>query len=182
MAFSLHGISVGNQESGYLEVPVCVMASGYRLALPVHIVNGTKSGPVTLICTASHGEELWSAEFARRTRYHFEGALDYAFNGTILIAPVLNPHALESGDRNTPIDLPRGHGPGPNGLALYLRGTRHAGRPLPEDRDRAAAQQDLQDPPRRIRLHRRRRRFGLPAPMSRTQLLPHPLPVERRSS
>lgn len=105
MAFALHGVSVGKGESGFFEIPVCVMASGYRLTLPVHVVNGARPGPVTLICTATHGEELWSAEFARRSKHHFEQVLEHDFNGTILIAPVLNPHAFESGDRNTPIDL-----------------------------------------------------------------------------
>jgi predicted deacylase len=81
------------------------MASGYRLAIPIHVVNGRENGPVSLICAASHGEEVWSTEFCRRVKSHFENALDYGFRGTILIAPVLNPLSFETGHRNTPIDL-----------------------------------------------------------------------------
>jgi predicted deacylase len=85
-------------------VPVCVMASGHHLQLPVHVVTGKRSGPTTLISCASHGDELWSAEFCRRLHgYLVRDGHD--FSGTMLLAPVLNPPALESGTRNTPVDF-----------------------------------------------------------------------------
>jgi|GEM_PF-482930 len=90
---------------GYLEVPVCHMASGYRLTLPVHIVKGLHDGPAILISAASHGEELWCTELARRIIERFAGPLAYDFAGTLIVAPMLNPHSFETGHRNTPIDL-----------------------------------------------------------------------------
>lgn len=103
MPFDWNGSTLAKGTTGYFEVPVCVMASGYKLALPVHAVAGQRPGPTVLIACTSHGDEHWSAEFARRAFQHFvKTGADFA--GTILVAPVLNPHSFESGTRNTPID------------------------------------------------------------------------------
>jgi predicted deacylase len=104
MGFVWNGSAVPAGTSACFEVPVCVMASGYRLTIPVHVVAGRRPGPVVLIAAGSHGEEVWSAEFVRRV-HAFLVASDYAFAGTMLLAPVLNPHSFETGHRNTPIDL-----------------------------------------------------------------------------
>lgn len=104
MGFVWNGTTVGAGTSAMFEIPVCVMASGYRLTLPVHVVAGRRPGPTVLISAGSHGEELWSAEFVRRVWAYLTRS-DYQFAGTMLLAPVLNPHSLESGHRNTPVDL-----------------------------------------------------------------------------
>ncbi len=104
MGFVWEGTSVGASQTARFDVPVCVMASGYDLRLPVHVVTGNRAGPVTLVACASHGEELWSAEFCRRL-HGFLVRDGHDFSGTMLLAPVLNPHSFESGTRNTPIDL-----------------------------------------------------------------------------
>lgn len=96
--------SVSGTSTGLFEIPVCYMASGYHLKLPIHVVTGNRPGPVVLVCAGSHGEELWSTEFLRRIKIHLLRT-EHDFAGTILLAPVLNPHSLESGHRNTPVDL-----------------------------------------------------------------------------
>jgi uncharacterized protein len=104
MSFQWEGTTVPPSSTAHFEVPVCTMATGHRLALSVHVVTGNRPGPVTLVACGSHGEELWSVEFARRTRaFLIRDGHDFA--GTMLIAPMLNPPAFESGTRNTPIDL-----------------------------------------------------------------------------
>ncbi|WP_210490878.1 succinylglutamate desuccinylase/aspartoacylase family protein [Microvirga antarctica] len=104
MTFAWDGIAVGPSNTAHFEVPVCTMASGHKLALSVHAVTGSRPGPVSLVACGSHGEELWSSEFCRRLRDYLVND-GYDFAGTILLAPVLNPHSFASGTRNTPIDL-----------------------------------------------------------------------------
>ena len=104
MTFKWDGTEVARRSKAYFEVPVCTMASGYKLALPIHVITGQRPGPSVLISCTSHGDEFWSAEFCRRI-YHFLVDSDHDFAGTMVLAPVLNPHSFESGDRNTPIDL-----------------------------------------------------------------------------
>ena len=104
MTFKWDGTEVAKRSKAYFEVPVCIMASGYKLALPIHVITGQRPGPSVLISCTSHGDEFWSAEFCRRI-YHFLIDSDHDFAGTMVLAPVLNPHSFESGDRNTPIDL-----------------------------------------------------------------------------
>jgi len=103
MSFVWDGTTVGASATARFEIPVCVMASGHRLTLPVHVITGNRSGPTTLIACTSHGDELFCTDYARRLLgYLVRDGHDFA--GTILIAPVLNPSAFESGTRNTPID------------------------------------------------------------------------------
>ncbi|CAH1656685.1 MULTISPECIES: succinylglutamate desuccinylase/aspartoacylase family protein [unclassified Chelatococcus] len=104
MSFEWDGTEVPASSAAMFEIPVCTMASGFQLTLAVHAVAGKRSGPVTLVACGSHGEELWSSEFCRllKSRLIRDG---YDFSGTILLAPVLNPHSFESGTRNTPIDF-----------------------------------------------------------------------------
>jgi predicted deacylase len=104
MPFDWEGSAVSAKSTACFEVPVCTMASGHRLALPVHVVTGNRAGPVVLVSCTSHGEELWSAEFCRRVK-SFLVRDGHDFAGTMLLAPVLNPPSFESGTRNTPIDL-----------------------------------------------------------------------------
>lgn len=104
MAFEWDGTAVEAGRAAYFEFPVCTMASGFELTIPVHVVAGKRPGPTLLISATSHGEELWCCEFVRRVHQHFvNGGFDFA--GTLLLAPNLNPHSFESGHRNTPIDL-----------------------------------------------------------------------------
>ena len=103
MTFRFLDRDVATGAPACLQIPVCTMASGHRLTLPVHVLPGRRSGPAVLICAGSHGEELWSSEFVRRVAdYAQELAFDYA--GTLLLAPVLSPHSFEAGMRNTPFD------------------------------------------------------------------------------
>ena len=127
MAFVWDGTSIGDSATAQFEIPVCTMASGHRLALPVHVVTGNRTGPTVLISCTSHGDELFCAEFARRLQgFLIRDCHDFA--GTVLIAPVLNPHAFEAGTRNTPVDYHNlnrvfpGSPPGKNWFSDMLAG------------------------------------------------------------
>ncbi len=90
MAFEWNGTTLAKGAKGYFEVPVCVMASGYKLALPLQAIAGQRPGPTVLIACTSHGDEHWSAEFARRA-FQYSGGPGADFAGTLVVAPVLNP-------------------------------------------------------------------------------------------
>ena len=103
MSFKWGDQTIGKGEKLFFQIPICTMASGYQLTLPVHIINGQRSGLAVLIVCTSHGDEFWSAEFCRRV-YDFLIQSNHDFLGTIILVPVLNPLAFETGSRNTPID------------------------------------------------------------------------------
>lgn len=127
MGFTWDGQTVGNAATARFEVPVCTMASGFNLSLVIHAITGQRAGPVVLVACGSHGEELWSSEFCRRLKEFLVGD-GHDFAGTILLAPVLNPHSFESGTRNTPVDLHNlnrvfpGSAPGKNWFTDMLAG------------------------------------------------------------
>lgn len=104
MSFDFDGNEVRAGVPADFQIPVCTMASGHELTLSLHVVPGARPGRTVLIAAGSHGEEVWSSEFVRRTRTWLE-ELDYDFAGTILLAPVLSPHSYELGIRNTPFDF-----------------------------------------------------------------------------
>ena len=85
----------------YYELPVCYMANGKELTLPVHEFTGDE-GVTVGITAAIHGDETIGVEIARR----LVGELKKMENihGKIKIMSVANPLAFEAVDRNTPID------------------------------------------------------------------------------
>lgn len=84
----------------YYELPVCTMASGTELTLPVHELKGTEG--ITLGITASiHGDETITVEIIRRV---FEQLKGMDIKGTVKIMPVANPLGFEMVNRNTPVD------------------------------------------------------------------------------
>ena len=93
MSFKWGDQTIGKGEKLFFQIPICTMASGYQLTLPVHIINGQRSGLAVLIVCTSHGDEFWSAEFCRRV-YDFLIQSNHDFLGTIILVPVLNPLAF----------------------------------------------------------------------------------------
>ena len=104
MSFKWHGRTIARGEKAYFSVPVCTMASGYEMTLPVHVLVGQRSGPTVMIATTSHGDQIWESEFCRR--YHDKLMADgLDFNGVLVLCPLLNPIAFESGTRNSWLDM-----------------------------------------------------------------------------
>ena len=84
----------------YYELPVCYLASGLQLKLPIHEFCGD-DGPVLGMTASIHGDEAITVEIARRV---VEFLKTQKVNGTIKIMSVANPLAYEMVSRNTPID------------------------------------------------------------------------------
>ena len=86
----------------FWEIPVTTLASGYRLALPVHEINGAQPGPTLGMTALIHGDELLPNVIFRRIWQELDAA---RLRGRLLLMPVANPLALESYTRNTPLDM-----------------------------------------------------------------------------
>ena len=81
---------------------VSTLASGMQLRIPVHRVSGAHPGPVMGLCAGIHGDEYLPIEVVRRVVTETDPA---TLHGTILAIPVVNPLAIESQTRNTPLDM-----------------------------------------------------------------------------
>jgi predicted deacylase len=86
----------------YEEIPVTTLASGYRLALPVHRIEGAESGPTLGMIALIHGDEPLPNVVLREVYAQLDPA---ALTGNVLIMPVANPLAYEALTRNTPQDM-----------------------------------------------------------------------------
>lgn len=87
-------------KTNYYEIPVCYMANGLELKLPVHEIIGSE-GPILGISASVHGDETIGVEIVRRV---LEELKTKNIKGTVKIMPVSNPLAFEDASRNTPID------------------------------------------------------------------------------
>lgn len=85
----------------YTEIPVCFLANGLELKLPVHIIEGNEKGPTVGITACVHGDETIGVEIVRRV---YEELKNKDIKGTVKIMPLANPLAFEDAARNTPID------------------------------------------------------------------------------
>lgn len=96
------GKKISAGQRAYLPLPVTTMASGYRLEVPVHILNGMKEGPKLLLNAVSHGDAYTGMQVIKRVLESIDvGKLC----GTILAIPCANPIAFEWDSRNTPVDM-----------------------------------------------------------------------------
>jgi uncharacterized protein len=83
------------------EIPVTTMASGHRVALPVHRLVGDQPGPTLGMVGLVHGDEPLPNAILRR----FLTEIDTTkLKGTLLVMPVANPYAWEALSRFTPHD------------------------------------------------------------------------------
>jgi hypothetical protein len=81
---------------------VTTLASGMELRIPVHRIVGAHPGPTLGITAGIHGDEYLPLEVVRQMVAQIDPA---QLHGTIIAIPVVNPLAIESQTRNTPIDM-----------------------------------------------------------------------------
>jgi hypothetical protein len=84
-----------------LELDVATMSNGYKLKLPLHIINGKESGNKILITSNVHGDECLLVEVAQKM---ITGIKTNKLFGTIIFVPVANPLAFEAKTRYSPND------------------------------------------------------------------------------
>ena len=83
-------------------ISVCPLASGSTLSLQLHILNGTRPGPLVGICAGIHGDEIIGPQVIRELWHSLDPDV---ISGSIWFMPVANPLAFEALTRNTPIDM-----------------------------------------------------------------------------
>ena len=100
-AFSEHITDLGAGRSRRT-VPITTLASGHALALTIHVIKGTRPGPVVGVSAMIHGDEFEGLLIARELHDRLDPT---TMCGEVWILGVANPLALESVSRNTPIDM-----------------------------------------------------------------------------
>jgi len=98
-AFEIGNLQVqpGKAEKG--ELPVAKLVTGSRIALPLHVMNGTKPGPVIWLSAAIHGDEVAGVEIIRQV---MEKINPKEMSGTIIAVPIVNVHGFLNMDRYLP--------------------------------------------------------------------------------
>lgn len=95
------GISASPGERTFGYVDVTALATGCRLRIPVHIVNGTEPGPVLLVTSTAHGEEIATILTVRDLVAQVSPA---GLKGTLVAVPVMNLPAFETQSAFTRLD------------------------------------------------------------------------------
>jgi len=98
-AFEIGNLQVlpGKAEKG--ELPVAKLVTGSRIALPLHVMNGTLPGPVVWLSAAIHGDEVAGVEIIRQV---MEKISPKEMSGTIIAVPIVNVHGFLNMDRYLP--------------------------------------------------------------------------------
>jgi len=97
--FEIAGLSVPPGERGFVRLPVTSLLTGNQLALPLHVLHGSRPGPVLGLTNAIHGSEPMSILILKETLNQIDPSL---LQGTILVLPVANPLALARQTRLSP--------------------------------------------------------------------------------
>jgi hypothetical protein len=92
-----HEIAPGARKT--VELPVSVLANHTPINLSVHVVHGTKPGPVMFISGVVHGDEILGVEVVRRVVSH-PALRDLA--GTLLAVPIVNAFGFINHSRYMP--------------------------------------------------------------------------------
>lgn len=90
-------VKPGERKSVDLTLPT--FYSRAPVALPVHVINGKKKGPVLFVCAAIHGDEINGVEIIRRLLK--ESQID-RLKGTLIAVPVVNVYGFISQSRYLP--------------------------------------------------------------------------------
>ena len=94
-----NGYEVARGGKSYHSVPVTTKLDGTELAVPVHVVAGTKPGPTLSLFSTLHGGEWMSIEMLRRV---VVGLDPREMAGNLIAVPVANPVAFSQLTRTMP--------------------------------------------------------------------------------
>jgi uncharacterized protein len=97
--FKLGGriVAAGARET--IDLEVSTLANNTRMNLPVHVVNGSKPGPVFFISGVVHGDEIQGVEIVRRILAARELK---DITGTLLAVPIVNSFGFLNHSRYMP--------------------------------------------------------------------------------
>lgn len=90
-------VAPGTRQS--VDLPVSVLSNHTKMTLPVHVVHGSKPGPVLFLSAVVHGDEILGVEIIRRVLRH--AALKH-LSGTVLAVPIVNAFGFLNHSRYMP--------------------------------------------------------------------------------
>lgn len=99
---TVQGLNVKNGEHAIGQLPVTMLANGYELKIPFHVLNGAKPGKKLMLSAVSHGDAMMGMEIIRQV---MERVDLNELSGTLITVPCQNPIGFEWGERNTPNDM-----------------------------------------------------------------------------
>jgi uncharacterized protein len=82
-----------------IDIPVAKLYTHTMLAMPVHVVNGKRSGPKLFVSAAIHGDEINGVEIIRRL---LRLPILKRLRGTLIAIPIVNVHGLLERSRYLP--------------------------------------------------------------------------------
>jgi len=81
---------------------VATFPDGRRSFVPIHVLRGNKpNGPIVLMMTGAHGDEINGPEAVRRVMTHIKPA---DLHGTLVVLPIINPWGFKARTREVSID------------------------------------------------------------------------------
>ncbi len=91
-------VAPGERTTVHLAVPRFYTHSD--VSMPVHVVNGRRSGPRLFVCAALHGDEINGVEIIRRLLK--SASMLKALRGTLIAVPVVNIYGFVTQSRYLP--------------------------------------------------------------------------------
>jgi hypothetical protein len=92
----IHGNKINPGERAIIELPCPKLYDWTPLSMPVHIIKGKEKGPVLLVTSAVHGDEINGIEISRRLlkKKIFKNLI-----GTLIVVPIVNVYGFMYQDR-----------------------------------------------------------------------------------
>ena len=97
--FVIGGLSVKPGERRLVDLPISKLSNHAPVALPVHVLHGSRPGPTMFVSAAIHGDELNGVEIIRRLLRTLH---PQSIGGTLLCVPVVNVFGFISRSRYLP--------------------------------------------------------------------------------
>jgi len=98
---TIGGIEIKSGETRSIDLQLPPLYTHTSVAMPVHVINGKKPGPILFVSAAIHGDEINGVEIIRRLiSSETEEMSDIA--GTLIAIPVVNVYGFISQSRYLP--------------------------------------------------------------------------------
>ncbi|MGC3875234.1 succinylglutamate desuccinylase/aspartoacylase family protein [Halomonas sp. GXIMD04776] len=97
--FELAGVRVSPGTRTQIDVPVAKLYTHAPLHIPVEVVHGRQPGPVLLVCSAIHGDEINGVEIVRRL---LRSSALRRLRGTLIAVPIVNVFGFVQHSRYLP--------------------------------------------------------------------------------
>ncbi len=97
--FEIHDVKIAPGEQHTITIPLGRLADHTPMNLTARVIHGKKSGPVTFVSAAVHGDEIIGVEIIRRIA---ELKVLRRLRGTLILVPIVNAYGFNSQSRYLP--------------------------------------------------------------------------------